>query len=267
MAKTVLLDIDGVLTISWRALPGAAATLRWLRNQRIAFALVTNTSSKSRREIAAILKAQGMEVDAAGIFTAVSSASRYLSTRYPGTRCLVINEGSLDDDLIGVDTVGPDSPNVVLLGGAGPSIGYCELDAVFKLAVDGVPVVALHRNTRFQTAEGPALDMGAFVVGLEAAAGIEIPVVGKPAPEFFHAALLDLGADINEAIIVGDDIDSDVRGGQAVGMTGVLIKTGKYRSSDLETEGRAPDHVIEDIGQLPQLLGQPLEIYNSDSAC
>ena len=149
-----------------------------------------------------------------------------------------------------------DSPNVVLLGGAGPSIGYGELDAVFKLAAYGVPIVALHRNTRFQTAEGPALDMGVFIVGIEAAAGIEIPVVGKPAPEFFRAALLEFGADTDEVMIVGDDIDSDVRGGQAVGITGVLVRTGKYRPNDLETDGPAPDHVIESIRQLPELLGQ-----------
>ena len=255
MARTVLLDIDGVLTVSWTPLPGAAETLRWLRTEGIRVGLVTNTSSMSRREIAAILTEGGMEVDVPMIFTAVSSAAGYLATRYPTARCLIINEGSLEDDLTGVNIAGPESPSVVLLGGAGASIGYGELNAVFRLAVDGVPVVALHRNARFQTDEGPALDMGAFIVGLEAAAGIEIPVVGKPAPEFFRAALIDLGADINEAMIVGDDIDSDVRGGQAVGMTGVLVKTGKYRSSDLETQGPAPDHLIEDIRQLPELLG------------
>ena len=53
MARTVLLDIDGVLTVSWRALPGAAATLTWLQDRGIGFGLVTNTSSRSRREIAA----------------------------------------------------------------------------------------------------------------------------------------------------------------------------------------------------------------------
>ena len=96
---------------------------------------------------------------------------------------------------------------------------------------------------RFQTTEGPALDMGAFIVGLEAAAGIEIPLVGKPAPEFFRAALLELGSETDEVMILGDDIDSDVRGGQALGMTGVLVATGKYRPSDLETEGPAPDQI------------------------
>jgi HAD superfamily hydrolase (TIGR01458 family) len=260
MARTVLLDIDGVLTVSWRALPGAADTLTWLRSRGIGFALVTNSSSRSRHEIAAALAEAGMDVDAQRIFTAVSSAARYLNTWFPGARCLVVNEGSLDGDLTGIDTVGPESAAVVLLGGAGASIGYRELDAVFKLAVEGVPVVALHRNTRFQTTEGPALDMGAFVVGLEAAAGIQIPVVGKPAPEFFRAALADVGADVEEAVIVGDDFDSDVRGGQAIGLTGVLVKTGKYRPGDLETEGPAPDHVIDDIGQLPELLGESADL-------
>lgn len=254
MARTVLLDIDGVLTVSWRPLPGALETLRWLRGQEIAFGLITNTSSKPRREIAAVLNEVGFEVSRRQIFTAVSSAARFLTSRYPGADCLVINEGPLDEDLVGIEIAHSSSPEVVLLGGAGASVGYRELDSVFKLAASGVPVVALHRNTRFQTADGPALDMGAFIVGLEAAAGIEIPVVGKPSSEFFMTALAELGAEATGSIIVGDDIDSDVRGGQSLGMTGVLVKTGKFRASDLETEGQSPDYVIDDIGQLSAVL-------------
>jgi HAD superfamily hydrolase (TIGR01458 family) len=254
MAKNLLLDIDGVLTVSWRPLPGAVETLRWLRGQGIPFGLVTNTSSKPRREIAAILNEMGIEVSPLQICTAVSSAAQFLATRYPGANCLVINEGSLDEDLVGVETADSSSPDVVLLGGAGESIGYPELDRVFKLALGGVPVVGLHRNTRFQTADGLALDMGAFIIGLEAAAGIEIPVLGKPSANFFLSALFDLGAEAAGTIMVGDDIDSDVRGGQAVGMTGVLVKTGKYRASDLDTPGQSPDHIIEDIRHLPEAL-------------
>jgi HAD superfamily hydrolase (TIGR01458 family) len=254
MATNLLLDIDGVLTVSWRPLPGAVETLQWLQGQGIAFGLVTNTSSKPRREIAAILNDVGIEVSPPQIYTAVTSAAQFLGTRYPGANCLVINEGSLDEDLVGVETADSGSPDVVLLGGAGASIGYRELDWVFKLAANGVPVVGLHRNTRFQTADGLALDMGAFIIGLEAAAGIEIPVVGKPSAEFFLTALLDLGAEATGTIMVGDDIDSDVRGGQAVGMTGVLVKTGKYRESDLDTEGQSPDYLIEGIGHLPEVL-------------
>jgi HAD superfamily hydrolase (TIGR01458 family) len=254
MARTLLLDIDGVLTVSWRPLPGAVETLQWLRGQGIALGLVTNTSSKPRREIAAILNDVGIEVSPQQIFTAVSSAKRFLVTRYPGANCLVMNEGSLEEDLAEVETAESDFPDVVLLGGAGASIGYRELNRVFELVAGGVPVVGLHRNTRFQTADGLALDMGTFIIGLEAAAGIEIPIVGKPSAEFFMSALFDLGAEATGTIMVGDDIDSDVRGGQAVGMTGVLVQTGKYRASDLDTEGQSPDYLIEDIWHLPDVL-------------
>jgi ribonucleotide monophosphatase NagD (HAD superfamily) len=97
--------------------------------------------------------------------------------------------------------------------------------------------------------------MGAFIVGLEAAADIEIPIVGKPAPEFFQAALDDLAVGPADALMVGDDIGSDVRGAQAIGITGVLVRTGKFRPSDLDGEGQAPDHLIDDISHLPELLG------------
>ena len=256
MGDAVMLDIDGVLIVSWEPLPHALETVEWLRQRNIDIRLVTNTSSATRRQIARRLTRAGIRVGVDEVLTAVSSAARYLAHHHPGERCLVVNEGDLREDLEGVELAGPDTADVVLLGGAGPSVGYPELDAVFKLALDGVPVVALHRNTRFQTTDGPALDMGAFVIGLEAAAGIEITVVGKPAPAFFEGALADLGVGAPGTVMVGDDLVSDVLGAQAVGMTGVLVRTGKFRPADLDEAPGRPDRVIDDIGRLPELLEQ-----------
>jgi HAD superfamily hydrolase (TIGR01458 family) len=254
MGRTVLLDIDGVLVVSWEPLPGAVATVRWLEHHGIDFRLVTNTSSKTRHQIAERLSGSGFGLEIGQVLTAVTSAARYLSEHHAGARCLVVNEGDLGEDLVGVELTDATSAEVVLLGGAGPSVGYEELDQAFKLAIDGAPVIALHRNTRYQTTDGPALDMGAFVIGLEAAAGIDITVVGKPAPAFFHGALADLGAEPEGTVMVGDDVVSDVLGAQAVGITGVLVRTGKFRASDLDDAPAQPDHVIDDISQLPALV-------------
>ncbi len=243
-----------MLTVSWKPLPGAVETVAWLHEHAINFRLVTNTSSRTRREIGRLLTSAGIRVEREQILTAVTSAATLLTERFPGMGCWVVNDGDLSEDLEAVEVVdSAASAGVVLLGGAGASIGYSELDNVFKLADRGVPIVALHRNNRFQTETGPALDMGAFIVGLEAAAGIEIPVVGKPAATFFHSALAALGSDAAETAMVGDDIESDVLGAQAAGMVGVLVRTGKFRSSDLD--GRpAPDYVIGGIGDLPGIL-------------
>lgn len=256
MADGLLLDIDGVLTVSWEALTGAVETIEWLTEQGIEFRLVTNTSSQSRREIAALLDRAGMPIDEDRILTAVTSAARYLVENHRGARCLVVNQGDLGGDLQGVELADARSAEVVLLGGAGPDIGYDALNAVFQLALDGVPTVALHRNARYQTAEGPALDMGAFIVGIEAAAGVDIPVVGKPAAAFFRAAAADLGIGTSHTVMVGDDVAADVLGAQRVGMTGVLVRTGKFLPADLEGDGPLPDHVIDDVGRLPELLQQ-----------
>jgi HAD superfamily hydrolase (TIGR01458 family) len=254
MLEGVLLDIDGVLTVSWEPLSGAIETVRWLTTEGVEFRLVTNTSSRTRREIATLLARAGMEVGERRILTAVTSAARYLTETHAGVGCFVVNEGDLSEDLEGVEMVGAPAAGVVLLGGAGPRVGYEDLNAVFTLAMRGVPIVALHRNVRYQTADGPALDMGAFIVGLEAAAEARVTVVGKPAPAFFAAALTDLGVDARRAAMVGDDIHSDVLGAQESGISGVLVRTGKFRPSDLEGNEQEPDHVLDDIGQLRALL-------------
>ena len=254
MARGVLLDVDGVLMTSERPLSGAAACVEWLQEHRVEFRLVTNTSSKTRREIADAMARAGMSVEPGCIHTAVTAAARYLDRHHRGRECYIVNEGDISEDLGAIHAGPPASADVVLLGGAGPSTGFVELNHAFRLAVTGVPVVALHRSTHYETADGPVLDMGAFLPGLEAAAGIEIPVVGKPAAAFFSAALTDLGLPPGDTLMVGDDIRSDVLGAQGLGMVGVLVRTGKFRPSDLVDAPVVPDHVIGGIGELPGLL-------------
>jgi ribonucleotide monophosphatase NagD (HAD superfamily) len=161
MTKGVLLDIDGVLT-SWKALPGALETMQWLHAEGIDIRLVTDTSSKSRGEIAALLAGAGIEIEQASILTAVTGAVRYLAQNHEGVDCFLVNEGDLTKDLGSVELVDARSAGVVLLGGAGTSIGYDELNAVFQLASAGVPIVALHGNVRYQTESGPALERVSF---------------------------------------------------------------------------------------------------------
>lgn len=174
MVRGALLDIDGVLTVSWEPIPGAVEAIGWLRDTAIGFRLVTNTSSKSRRQIAGLLARAGMPIEGTDILTAVTAAARYLGENYPGNGCFVVNDGDLREDLEGVESVGPENAEVVLLGAAGSGVSYDDVNAAFNLALDGVPIVALHRNLRYQTSDGPALDMGAFIVGLEAASGVEV---------------------------------------------------------------------------------------------
>lgn len=256
--RAVLIDIDGVLTVSWQPISGAVAALEHLRAAGIPLALVTNTTSRSRASVAATLAAAGFPVAVSDILTAPAIAAAYLHEHYPGARCLLLNSGDISTDLTGIELAGQDDPavDVVLIGGAGPEFSYQALNRAFGYLQAGAPLIAMSRGMYWRTSDGMQLDSGAFVAGLEQAAGTAAQVVGKPAEAFFRAALAHLGVIGREALMIGDDLDNDVLAAQRCGLTGVLVKTGKYQTRTHSDVAPAPDHVIDSIADLPPLLQQ-----------
>ena len=252
----VLIDIDGVLTVSWKPLEGTVAALARLRAAAIPLALVTNTTSRTRAAIAEVLAAAGFPVTAGDILTAPVIAAAYLREHSPGARCLLLNSGDLGEDLAGVTFAHEDGPaaDVVLVGGAGPEFSYQALNRAFHHLQGGARLVAMHRGLYWRTGEGLQLDSGAFVAALEQAAGTEAEVVGKPGPAFFAAALAHLGASAAGTLMVGDDIENDVLAAQRQGLTGVLVKTGKYLPRAHRNASGTPDHVLGSFADLPALL-------------
>lgn len=265
-ARALLIDIDGVLTVSWEPLPGAVAAMERVRAAGVPFALVTNTTSRTRASIAGRLADAGFPVTADDILTAPSVTAAYLRERHPDARCLLLNAGDIRDDLTGVTLVDASAPetrtapeadmdvDVVVIGGAGPEFGYAALNRVFRHLQRGARLVAMHRNLYWRTADGLDLDTGAFLPGLERAARVEAVLTGKPAAAFFATALAHLGADPSRTLMVGDDIESDVLAAQGGGITGVLVRTGKYLPETHRAASGTPDHVLDSFAGLPGLL-------------
>lgn len=258
----VLLDIDGVLVTSWEPLPGARETLGLLRERGLSFLLVTNTTTKSRTSLAEALREAGLEISPDEVVTAPMATATYLRERHPGERVFLLAAGDVGDDLQGVELV-EEGADVVVIGGAAepdpdrPDTTFTldNLSRALGMLLEGAALVAMHRNLSWRTASGVALDTGALTYGLERAAGVEATVVGKPSEAFFGSVLELLGVPADRTVMVGDDIEADVLGAQSVGITGVLVRTGKFRPQDLE-RGR-PDHVVDSIADLPALLRSP----------
>ncbi len=251
----VLLDIDGVLTVDWRPLPGAAETVAALRRAGLPFRFLTNTTSRTRAALATALDGAGIPCDAAEVISAPVATAAHLRRHHPGARCWVLTSGDVAGDLDGVDLVAaPEDAEVIVLGGAGPEFTYDLLDRAFRRLVDGAVFVVMHRNLTWKVEAGLALDSGAFVLGLEAASGMIPTVVGKPSPAFYAAAVAELGPPPAASVaMVGDDLEADVHGAQAAGIRGVLVRTGKFRPDDLE-RGTPPDAVLDSVAGLPAWL-------------
>jgi HAD superfamily hydrolase (TIGR01450 family) len=263
----VLFDIDGVLTTSWEPIAGAAEALRALNSHQIACSYLTNTTTRTRQQIADALGRAGMQVRADEVITAAALTAEYVRQTYPHARCFLVNSGDISEDMPGVDVVastdfGVDdgAPDVVLLGGAGPEYDHLTLSRVYDWMAQGVPVMAMHRSTSWNTTEGLRIDTGMYLIGMEQTSGRKATAVGKPAPEGFLAAASRLGADPDQMYMIGDDLNNDVLAAQVVGMTGVLVRTGKFRQDTLDRWAAdefamQPNHVIDSVADLPELLG------------
>jgi HAD superfamily hydrolase (TIGR01458 family) len=251
----ILLDIDGVLAISGTPLPGAVSAVAQLRRAGHRLRFVTNDTRHSRAALASKLRSGGFEVDDDELQTTPRAAARALA----GRRVLALTMPSIVDDLEGMQLVGMNA-DAVLVGGcdegedAARVFSYLNLLRAFHELKSGAELYCLHKNRWWQTKDGPRLDAGAFVAGLEYAAEVDATVLGKPSPQYFGAALEALDADPELTWMVGDDIEEDVAGAQAYGMRTVLVRTGKFHPDDLERARSRPDAIVNSVAQLPEWL-------------
>ena len=250
----VLFDIDGVLTISWEPIDGAAATVEALKAAGIAVRYLTNTTTRSRSRVADALGRAGIPVEPDEIFTAPVATVAYLQHHHPDAGCFLLNSGDVLEDFADIRLVEEDA-DVVVVGGAGESFTYQRLNRAFQMLLDGAALVGMHRNLYWRTASGFELDTGAYLAALEQASGTTAAVLGKPSAEFFAEAVAGLGLDRDRICMVGDDIVNDVLAAQEHGLHATLVRTGKYRPDTLADAPGTPEHVIDSVADLPTLLG------------
>ncbi|KAI9362931.1 haloacid dehalogenase-like hydrolase domain-containing protein 2-like protein [Zopfochytrium polystomum] len=116
------------------------------------------------------------------------------------------------------------------------------------------PDIVSAKARYYQRNDGLALGPGAFVAGLEFATGVSALLVGKPQPSFFRLALEDMGLTSDEVVMIGDDVKDDVGGAIEMGMSGILVKTGKYRDGDEVKHGINPTWIENDFASAVQRI-------------
>jgi len=253
MVRGVLLDLDGTLYVGDKLLPGVPEAMAAIERAGLGVRFVTNITSKPRDAVVARLAGMGLGINIGHVFSAPCVARDVLMRRGV-KRAYMLLRDSVIADLAGIEAV-ESHPEAVIIGDLGESFSYERLNRAFRFVRGGAEFFTLARNRYFQGTDGLYLDVGAFVAALEYGTRKEATLLGKPAPEFFTSAVRDLGLEVDEVIMVGDDLESDVGGGQRAGLTGVLVRTGKYRADDLEQSGVKPDAVIDSLADLPAWLG------------
>lgn len=251
----ILLDIDGVLYVGDEPIDGAHEALSQLREQAAGLRLVTNTTSRSRRQVCEHLGELGFEIDAGEVLTPAAMALSYCDERGYESVELIVSDGLREDLARFEGAGGGEQVDAVILGDVGKRFDSELLNHAFRLIMDGAELVALQHNRYWRRADGLALDVGAYASALEYATRRDAVVVGKPAEAFFQAAVVDMGLD--SAVMIGDDVEADVGGAMAAGLAGILVRTGKYRQDALPPEV-TPTAIADSIADVPALLARIL---------
>jgi HAD superfamily hydrolase (TIGR01458 family) len=247
----LLVDLDGVLYVEDEPVEGAGEAIAALRGSGLALRFVTNTTARSHAQTLDKLVRLGFEVADEELVTPAALARRHCVEAGHERVALIMNE-DVKDDFEGLEE--SDSPGAVIMGDLGERFGFEILNHAFRMVMDGAELVALQKNRFWLTADGLSLDAGPFVAAIEYASGRDALVVGKPSEAFFRLVLADLGVAPEDAAIVGDDVETDVGGAMNAGLSGFLVRTGKYREEFVRESGIEPTATIDSIASLPGLL-------------
>lgn len=266
MIEGLLIDLDGTVYTESGPIPGALEALAAVRAAGLPVRFVTNTSRKPRAEVLEHLARIGVEAAEQDVLTAPVAAAAWLR-RQGARRVGLLVRRAVWEDFDGLDLVGPadgepaaDSVPVdhLVLGDLGAAWTFEILDWGFRRLLDGAALVAIQKNRSWDTGDGLSLDAGPFVAALEYATGRPATVVGKPSRAFFEAATASMDLAPGRCAMIGDDLESDVVGARAAGLTGLAVRTGKFRldrRSEQEARERA-DAVLDSLADLPAWLAR-----------
>jgi HAD superfamily hydrolase (TIGR01458 family) len=207
---------------------------------------------KSRDELVQKLNRFGIEAKPEEVFSTCVVAARWLA-RHEITRVQLLLPENSQEDFKELE-ITDEQPSAVVVGDLGKDFTYDVLNTAFLALRNGARLIALQKNRFWRTEKGPALDVGPWVAALEYAAETEATVVGKPNPSYFETALADMGPPASQVAMIGDDIQSDIMGAQAVGAKTILVKTGKYELDAEQKLTTQPDWILESIRDVPELL-------------
>lgn len=250
----MLLDLDGVFYIGDAPLPGGADVVAWLDQQHIPYRFLTNTTSRPRAAIVDKLRGMGIATTEDQLLTPVVMAGDLLRRRGLRHPALFVPDATAAElaDLEPLPEGSETGAGAVVVGDLGQRWDFATLNRAFRLlmAEGDPPLVALGTTGYWRAPDGLRLDAGAFVAALEYATGRQAHVLGKPDAAFYSTAVAALGDGVDEVVMVGDDVRVDVEGAQAAGLTGVLVRTGKFTPADLDGK-ITPDGVLDSIADLP----------------
>jgi len=245
-----LMDMDGVLVREEHAIPGAEEFLTRLRERGTPFLVLTNNSIYTRRDLAARLRASGLEVPEESIWTSALATARFLDDQRPNGSAYVIGEAGLTTALYEAGyALTERNPDYVVLGET-RTYSFERITSAIRLVTGGARFIATNPDPTGPSPDGPLPATGSVAALITRATGIAPYFVGKPNPLMMRSALNAIDAHSETAAMIGDRMDTDVVSGLEAGLEAILVLTGVTTRADAERHPYRPSRIVDSIADL-----------------
>jgi 4-nitrophenyl phosphatase len=227
-ARGFVFDLDGCVWTGDALVPGAADVLARLREQERGVCFLTNNSRARSQTLQAKLERLGVQASTHEVLTPLEILGEVIASRFGPSRVLAIGgpeleQAVLDGGHVLVPVEDFKEASVVVVGNDF-DFSYERLTAAARAVAGGAGFLTPNIDPQLPLEDGDFLPgCGAIVEAVATAAGVRPLVIGKPEPPLFELALQRMGVKETEAVMVGDSVDSDVRGARRIGMTAVLF--------------------------------------------
>jgi len=227
--KLFLFDLDGVFYKGKesRVKIGGTKAIEALRASGRKLFILTNNSTDSAVTVHSRLLDFGIPVKRDEVLTSGLLTAEYLKEKHGGVSYFLVGEEGLDAEMrrFGHRRTEGETTDFVVVG-LDRKITYEKLDKAARLARNGAGIVATHVSRLYMYRTGPAMATGPLVKAIEYASQKRAVVIGKPSRLMFSIALERAGSKKGEAVMIGDQADTDILGATRAGIDAILVTTG-----------------------------------------
>lgn len=258
-ANAWIFDMDGVLYRGSEPLPGVSDLLNALDLRERPYMLATNNSMSTAAEYVTKLTAMDILVPEASILTSAMATRDYLRETFaPDAGLFVIGMPALRAQLFDGSTFHPvqygeETPAAVVVG-LDKAFTYEKLSMANEAIRAGAKFIATNTDATLPTERGLIPGAGSIVAAIATATGVAPTVIGKPEPVMLDIALHRMGIAPEDAVMIGDRLDTDIAAGHRAGMLTVLVLTGVSQRDEVALSPILPDLVMTDLHAVLEAL-------------
>ncbi len=247
-----IIDMDGVLYHGNMLLPGVNEFVHWLSSSGKQFLFLTNSSERTPKELHEKLRRLGVNAGEEHFYTSALATASFLAYQKPNGSAYVIGDAGLINALYNIGyTINNVNPDYVVVGET-HGYNFEKIELALNLVLKGAKLIGTNPDISGPVENGVTPSTKALIAPIEIASGRKAYFVGKPNPLMMRIALKKLGVKREDAVVIGDRMDTDVRCGLEAEIDTLLVLSGITSRDEINNFPYRPHYVLNGVADLIQ---------------